>query len=436
MTPDSPRIAYLAAGAAGMICGSCLRDNALVLALRRLGVDATLIPTYTPLRTDEQDASLHQVFYGGVNIFLQQRVPLFRHLPGFMVRWLDLPWFIRRATRRSVTPSPRMMGELTVSMLQGAAGRQRKEVDRLADWLCDSLQPQLINYTNILIAGSAPTLKQRLNVPIVVTLQGDDLFLDSLPDTYRQKALDEIRKLANHVDAFVVFNQYYADHMRDYLQIPSARIQLVPLGINASDFAASPERLRSDRTETTIGYLARLAPEKGLHQLVDAFIQLWRDDTVPRTRLLIAGWMGASQQEYAHQQFQRLDQAGLSGFWEYRGEVDRAGKRQFFADVDLFSVPTIYPEAKGLYVLEAMAAGVPVVLPAHGSFPELVASTGGGLLCRPHDSAQLAKSLAELLGCPDERQRLGRTGQAAVAARHSADVMARETWSLYQQLLS
>ncbi len=435
--PSPPRIAYLTAGAAGMYCGSCLRDNSLVAALCRQGVDATLIPTYTPIRTDEEDTSVDQVFFGGLNVYLQQRIPLFRSLPAILDRWLDLPWLIRRVAGNGGVPHPKLLGELTLSMLRGSRGNQRKEIVRLVRWLRDSLQPEVVNLTNLLIGGCIPDLKRELGVPIVVTLQGDDLFLDSLEESYRTRAIELMQQLAEQADAFIVFNQFYAEYMQQYLGLPAEKIHRVPLGINLRDFGSFAERpTRDPSTGMTIGYLARLAPEKGLHNLVEAFIHMSRENVTPAPRLLLAGWLGKQDRPYAEAQFRRLDAAGLKHAYEYLGVIDRQQKLDFLRAIDVFTVPTQFQDPKGLYVLEAIAAGVPVVLPAHGAFPELVASTGGGRLCRPHDPIHLAAELLGLLADPTAREQLGRQGQAAVGLGHHADNMARETLAVYRQLLS
>ena len=73
------KIAYIAAGAAGMYCGTCIHDNTLVAIIQKKGHDIALIPTYTPLRTDEENVSLNRVFYGGVNVYLQQKLALFAY---------------------------------------------------------------------------------------------------------------------------------------------------------------------------------------------------------------------------------------------------------------------------------------------------------------------------------------------------------------------
>src|SRR6185436_11285152 len=125
------RIAYITAGAGGMFCGSCLHDNTLVAALRELGHDALLIPTYTPIRTDEPDVSQSRVFFGGINVYLQQKVALFRHTPWLLDRLLDAPRLLRWVSRFAMKTSAHDLGDLTISILKGEHGYQRKEVAKL-----------------------------------------------------------------------------------------------------------------------------------------------------------------------------------------------------------------------------------------------------------------------------------------------------------------
>src|SRR5207244_8669724 len=113
------RIAYITAGAAGMFCGSCLHDNTLVASLIAQGHDALLIPTYTPIRTDEEDVSQHRVFFGGINVYLQQKLALFRHTPWFLDRLLDGRGLLNWVSRFAVRTRAEELGGLTVSMLQG-----------------------------------------------------------------------------------------------------------------------------------------------------------------------------------------------------------------------------------------------------------------------------------------------------------------------------
>ena len=249
-----------------------MHDNTLARALSKLGIDLVLVPTYTPIRTDEENVSLDQVFFGGINVYLQQTVPLFRYLPQSLRSLLDHPGLVRWATARPSAISARFLGGMAVSMLQGMNGNQRSEVRRLSEWLRDSLRPQLVLFTNMLIAGCADHLKSVWNVPLLVTLQGDDVFLESLPEPYRSRALQEIRRLVHSIDGFLVHSRYYADFMQDYFCIPPRKLHIVPLGIDTSGFPHPSERPLKHESlgqqpgaihrGRTIGYLARLAPER------------------------------------------------------------------------------------------------------------------------------------------------------------------------------
>jgi glycosyltransferase involved in cell wall biosynthesis len=434
----SPKVAYITAGAAGMYCGSCMRDNTLAAALRKCQVDIQLIPTYTPIRTDEENVSVDQVFFGGINVFLQQMIPLFRYLPPRLDRVLDRPRLIRWATRRATAIDAKKLGSLTVSMLRGKAGYQAKEVDRLCDWLAGSFQPNLVNLSNILIGGCIPDLKRRLKVPIVVTLQGDDIFLEALSERDRRLCLQEIRRIDQDVDRYITFSRFYANAMADYLGIPADKIRLVPLGIDSRELSKidRPTINGFDLRSPRIGYLARLAPEKGLHVLVDAFIMLSQMTSPLKPQLQIAGWLGDQHRSYANEQFRKLRSAGLGSMFQYFGTVDRAEKIDFLSRIDVLSVPTVYQEPKGIYVLEALAAGIPVVQPDHGAFPELIQSTAGGYLFRPNDAGHLAETLARLIHNPGERYSLGQAGKQKVLETFTGEAMARATLACYQDVLA
>src|SRR5271166_4129703 len=183
------RITYITAGAAGMYCGSCMRDNTLVAALARQGHDALLIPTYTPIKTDEPDVSQKRVFFGGINVYLQQKLSLFRHTPWSLDRLLDAPKLLRWVARFAVSTRAENLGDLTISILRGEHGYQRKEVEKLAGWLADDVKPELVNLTNVLLSGMVHEVKRRVGVPVLGTLQGDDIFLEALPEPHRSQAI-------------------------------------------------------------------------------------------------------------------------------------------------------------------------------------------------------------------------------------------------------
>jgi len=412
------RIAYITAGAGGTICGNCLRDNTLAAAMIALGEDVTLLPVYTPIRTDEKDVSEGSVYLGGVNIYLQQRSALFRKLPKALDRILDTPALLRWVSRFAVKTLPEDLGALTVATIQGAQGPLAKEIDRLIEHLGD-LGPEIVHLTNSMLVGLAGPIKERLRIPVVCSLQGEDVYLDGLPEPYRTQAYDELRKQAEAVELFVAPCRNHAEALAGRVGRTARNIAVVYPGIRIDDLKPA-DRLPED---FTVGYLARIAPEKGLDLLANALPD--------GARLKAAGWVSPE-----HDVWVRGVQAaaGLEEL-EILRDVDRAQKIRFLQSIHALSVPTRYGASKGLYLLEAWAAGVPVVQPRIGAFPELVEATGGGLLVPPNSSLALKEALERLRNHPDEARELGAKGRKAVQENFTAADMARNTLNVYRKLL-
>ncbi len=438
------KIAYLTAGAAGMVCGSCLHDNTLAKELIQQGHDAILIPTYTPIMTDEASVSSDKLFYGGLNVYLQQVFPPFRWLPNWADQFLSSPKLVGWVASRAMGTSAGNLGALTVSMLKGRDGFQRREVQRLCAWL-KTQAPEVVVFSNLLIAGCLSELKRQIGVPVVVILQGDDIFYDGLPEPYRTRALVELRKLAQQVDLFIVHSRDYGLRMQTMLGFSDHSWAVSPLSIDTRDFRTLSFAADRSSRPPTIGYLARLAPEKGLHLLVDAFIALQSNSingnsisdeaTLDDTQLAIAGWLGKHQESYWQEQLDKLSAAGLDQRVRYYGSVDRAGKLAFLAAIDVLCVPTTYLEPKGLFVLEGLAAGVPYLQPAHGAFPEMHARLGGGLLFDPQNPHALAERLREMLNDRAGLRALGESGRQSVFQRASIDHEARNFVTLLKERL-
>jgi glycosyltransferase involved in cell wall biosynthesis len=423
------RITYITAGAAGMFCGSCMKDNTLVAALGRQGHDALLVPCYTPIRTDEEDVSQKRIFFGGINVYLQQKWSLFRHTPWLLDRLLDAPSLLRWVSRFAVKTRAEDLGALTISMLKGEHGKQSKEVAKLAAWLAAEIKPQVINLTNAILSGMVHELKRAVRAPVLCSLQGDDVYLEALPEPFRTQSLKLIRDHCREIDGFIATSVDYADFMAGYFDVPRERIHVVYPGLNLQGHGGPrPER---DGRPFTIGYFARICPEKGLHVLADAFRLLRQTPGVGACRLRISGWLGDSNKKYFSDIQNRLKEAGLADDFEYVESPSHADKVRFLDGIDVLSVPTTYREPKGLYVLEALANGVPVVQPRHGSFPELIEATGGGLLIHPNNAHDLADGLRRLVANPVHADALGRKGKEAVFARFTADRMAEETVAVY-----
>jgi glycosyltransferase involved in cell wall biosynthesis len=414
-----------------MYCGSCLRDNALASALIARGHDVVLTPVYTPTRTDERNVSQNHVVFGGISVFLEQHSSFFRHTPRLLDRLWDAEWVIRLASRRQIKVDPKSLGDLTVSMLRGDAGLQRKEIGKLLDWLRAEPRFDVINLPYTLLLGLAEPLKRTLGVPICCTLQGEDLFLDGLGEPWRQQSLDLIRAASEHVDAFLPVSQYYFEYMPGYLGIPRDKMRMVPLGINLEGYSPRPP---ARQEPFTIGYLARIAPEKGLHVLADAYRRMRTRPGLGASRFIAAGYLAPEHRPYLDGIIRDLNAWGIQSHFEYRGEVDRAQKIDFLRSLDVLSVPATYDEPKGLFLLEAMASGVPVVQPRRGAFPEVVEKTGGGIIVDADNPEALADGFLEIWRDPARATALGNAGADGVRKHYSVDRMASAAEALYLEL--
>ena len=425
------KILYLTGGAGQMYCGSCLRDNALATELLARGHDVTLLPVYTPTLTDEPNVSYDKVFFGGVSVYLEQYLPIFRKSP----KWLDGIWdskpMLSFASRRSISTSPKMLGEMTVSMLKGEAGFQQKEISKMLDWLNVEGKPDVISLPYSLLLGLAKPLKDALDRPVLCTLQGEDLFLDGLEEPYRSESKQLISEHLKYIDAFISVSQYYAEFMPRYLGVPAEKIHVVPLGINLEGYS---KKERDSSQPFTIGFFARVAPEKGLHVLAEAYRHLRKNGRLENARLSAAGYLAPEHRSYLSEIQEAMNQAELGSEFKYEGVVDRQQKISFLQSIDVLSVPATYNEPKGIFLLEAMACGVPVLQPRRGGFTEVVERTGGGLLVEPDNIDALAEGIVKLATDTELRASLGQSGFQKVREHYSVGRMADSALEVYESV--
>ncbi len=422
------KILSITAGAAGMYCGSCLRDNALATELLKQGHDVLLVPIYTPTLTDEENVSQHRVFFGGISVYLEQHVPLFRHTPKLLDRLWDSQTALNMVARRSIPVDPQSLAALTLSMLKGEDGYQRKELDNLIGWLKSEARPDVVNLPNSLLIALAGPIKRELDLPVFCTLQGEDLFINGLGEPSRREALELIRSNVEFVDGFHAVSDFYAKRMCRDLGIPETKMHVVPLGIS---FDGYEKEERPASSEFVVGYFARVAPEKGLHVLCDAYRLLRERTPGRRIRLEIAGYLAPEYHEYLAGIQRQLSDCGLAGEVQYRGVLDRDAKIAFLKGLDVMSVPAIYDEPKGMSLLEAMAAGVPVVQPRRGSFTEIVERTGGGLLVDGTNAESLAMGLLSMIESPSLAAELGQRAFGGVREHYGVSNMARRAIETY-----
>jgi len=412
-----------------MYCGSCARDNALARQLLDLGHDVTLIPVYTPTRTDEPNVSRPQVLFGGISVYLQQYLRPFRSVPRFLDKFWDSPSVIGVFAGRMVSNDPRLLGELTLSMLQGESGVLRREFEKLLDWIRAEPLPDVINLPNSMLLALAQPLRREVQRPVFCTLQGEELFIEGLIEPYRSKALELIRGKVSDVDHFIAVSDYCSRFMSQYLRIPAGRMSVVPLGINMQGY----ERHQTSSSEAPfrIGYFARVAPEKGLHVLAEAYVRFRRKGGKP-AKLEAAGYASPAHAAYLDGVQQVLQRAGLKEEFTYHGVVDRNGKLAFLKSLDMLSVPATYDEPKGMFLLEAMACGVPVIQPRRGAFVEIVERTGGGLLVRPDDPEALADAFHRVCHAPELAAALSENGFRNVREHYSIQAAADRLLKVYE----
>ena len=414
------RIVYITAGAAGTICGNCLQDNALAAALKSRGHDVVLLPAYTPLLTDEQDVSDGRVVFGGINLYLQGKYKFFRS-SGMLDGLLDSPRMLRWASSFAVDTDPANLGAMTQETFRGEDGAYRREMDKLVAVL-RGIQPEVVHLTNSMLASMAGPIKRELGVPVVCSLQGEADFLAGLREPYRSACYELLRGHGRQIDRFVAPCNDQIEAMRPILIDALGQVETVRPGISLDGVR---ERQESSPERFVVGFLARVSEEKGLHLLADA-VQILRNNHPNRKiELRVAGWRNERSAEY-------LKRVADSCDLEDRGYLTREEKFEFLAGLDVLSIPATYRASKGLYVLEALATRVPVVLPGIGAFPELVDATGGGLIVEPDNSAALAASLEQLMLEPEHAVSLGEAGRSAVQGQFHVKRMADEALALYE----
>ena len=424
------RIVQITPGAGDTFyCENCLRDKAAVVALRRAGHDAVMVPLYLP-PLGELDVGAGGIFFGGINVYLQQKLSLFRRTPRWLDRLFDSPRLLRWAGRRAGMTNARDLAETTLSMLRGEHGRQAKELDRLVAHLTSTDRPDVVVLSNVMLIGMAGRIRRELAVPVVCLLQDEDTFLDSLDEPLRTEAWATIRDRLADVDVFVAVSRYYAGVMRDRLGLAADRLTVVHWGIDPADYppAAGPP------DPPAVGFLSRMSRDKGLDLLVEAFIALKRSGRHDRLKLRLAGGRMGPDEKFIAELRRRIDRASLAGDVTFLGDFSSQARREFLGSLSVLSVPERTGEALGLYVLEALAAGVPVVQPANGASPELLEATGGGILCEPDDPHALAEALGRVLSDGRLAAELGGAGRRAVLDNFTIERVAADLIEVFERV--
>jgi glycosyltransferase involved in cell wall biosynthesis len=411
-------------------CGNCLRDSKFVDSLRTQGHKVVKVPMYLPLFSDEHDITDIPVFYGAISIYLKQLYPIFRKAPAWFDRLLNSKPLMKMAAGMAGSTNAKGLEEMTVSMLLGEEGKQKEELDKMVDWIAEHCKPDIIHLSNALLLGLARRMKVKLNVPVVCSLQDEDVWVDIMKPSFREKVWKLMGEKATDVDAFIAVSDYYAKAAQKWMNLPEEKIHTVHLGVDLTDypFYPSPDKKRE------IGYISRMNSENGLDILINAFILLKKEKKYDDVHLHVTGGSTGEDANFIKEQKKKLEELGIRPFAHFWEGFEMQHRKHFLKRMQLISVPVRNGEAFGIYLSEAMASGIPVVQPALGAFPEIVNKAGGGVIYQPNTPEALAKALKELLDNPKKIEKLSLEARASVENHFDINKQAEKLVQVYEGL--
>ena len=412
-------------------CGNCLRDSKFVEALREQGHNVVKIPMYLPLFSDEHDLGDTPVFYGAISIYLKQVMPIFRKAPKWFDKLLNSGPMLKFAAKMSGSTNATGLEEMTISMLMGEEGKQKEELERMTDWMAEHCKPDVIHISNALLLGLAHQIKKKLNVPIVCSLQDEDVWVDVMEPEVRGGIWKLMADKGREIDAYISVSSYFAKRMKPVLDIPAHKLHTIHLGVNPDDYRFF-ERGSGDRH---VGYVSRMCHENGMDILVDAFISLKKDAQYSDVKLILTGGSTGADTQFIKENLNKLKKAGLTDYFEVLDEFEGEARHKFFERVSMISVPVRNGEAFGLYMIESMASGIPMVQPALGAFPEIIDKTNGGVVYKNNTPEDLEKALRTLLDDPAYHAKTSNNARRGVEKHFRIDKHADEMIAVYHTVL-
>jgi glycosyltransferase involved in cell wall biosynthesis len=387
------KIAYLLPGSGGSFyCGNCTRDKFLTQSLKHAGNDILMIPMYLPLTIDDCEAD-SPIFYGAVNIYLEQISPIFKFLPQWAKKLLDSEKILRFAAKQSGSTSASGNEAMTISMLRGEHGKQAHDLDILINWLKEHEKPDVVHLSNALLSGLAAKLKKELGCKVICTLQDEDEWVDDMREPYCTETWKIISENAEHIDSFIAVSDYYANLMHSKLTIPSEKIKVVYNSLG-------DDLIRKNQHSTdfhTIGYMSKINSHFGADILFEAFVELKKESQFNKLKLKYTGGYTDDYKKIISEINRKAKLLNIENDIEFFEDLSYEGKRNFLDSISLFCVPSRRKEAFGMHILEAFAAEVPVVMPEIGAYPELIEKSKAGLCYNPEDVSALITTLRNVL---------------------------------------
>lgn len=427
------QIIHIVPGSGGSFyCGNCLRDSKYLTGLKQAGAEVVKVPMYLPLFADEHDLEDIPVFYGAISLYLKHSIPVFRKAPKWVDKILNSGPALKMAAGMAGSTNPKGLEDMTISMLLGESGEQKNELDHLVDWIDEHCNADVVHLSNALLLGLAKRLKEKLDVIVVCTLQDEDVWVNAMDEYFKNKTWELMKERAKDVDAFFAVSDYYAKEMQPVLDIPDEKMYTRHIMIDAEDY----KYINTREKPLNIGYISRMNECNGLEVLVDAFILLKQNPKWSAVKLILTGGSTGDDDKFTKKIKHKIKRAGLEQAVDFHKDFEEEGQNEFFEKVSMISVPVLDGEAFGLYLLESMAAGIPVVQPELGAFPEIIKKSGGGTTYSPNNPETLAMALENLLNDPGALSKLSSAGREGVKHHFNIHKQAEETIKLYKQILT
>jgi glycosyltransferase involved in cell wall biosynthesis len=427
------KIVHIIPGSGGTFyCQNCMRDNQLIKSLKAEGHDVVMVPMYLPLNVDVHGLMGDTpVFYGAINVYLKEKVPLYRHAPVWLEKLFDSESLLQMAAKKAGSTRAAGLEEMTINTLLGEKGSQASELEHMVNYLNEYIQPDIVHLSNALLLGLAKRLKQDVGASVVCSLQDENEWIDPMAQPYQKKVWDLMGERAKYVDAFIAASGFYADKSKKHMGLPDDNIHVVYGGVDVAGYKKSD--LPMD--PPTIGFLCRLNEYFGLGIIVDAFIKLKNQSKFTDTKLVLTGGYTGDDKPFVQKMLKLAEKAGFKKDITILEEFDKASRIKMLSKLTLLSVPVLGGEAFGAYQVEALAAGVPIVQPNVGGYPEFIEKTGGGLIYNPNTGEKLAASLEALLLQPEKMKEMGTKGREIVYKEFTMKKMAANILSVYEGIL-
>lgn len=412
-------------------CGNCLRDDKFYESIKRLGHDVIKIPMYLPLFANGDVNQNHiPVFYGAVSLYLKQQFPFLRRFPKSFDRLMNSKAMLRMAAKRSGSTDAKGLEAMTISMLKGEDGNQSSELDEMVSWIESHYKPDVIHISNALLLGLAHQLKSRLNVPVVCSLQDEDVWVNAMEPQKANEVWNLMAEKAKDVDAFIAVSDYFAEFSKVNIKIPTEKMHRVYLGVHPDNYVFK----NAAEKERKIGFISRLCYENGLDILLEAFIGLKKDPDYKDVKLVLTGGYTGADKSFLRRIRKLITKHNLDSEIEWQEKFNNEERLKFFEKVQVLSVPVRGGEAFGIYLTESLASGIPVIQPNEGAFPEIVEKTNGGLIYEKNNAKELQKKLEEILSGKHDISELSEFARKGVEEEFHIQKLSQKIVDVYQSL--